>query len=554
MTLLPGRNAAFLYLDPKTGQQLILRLPAPLRGLRPVSRQRRYVETSLDYSTTNIITLGDPVWDLAARIRYHDVPDELLYMLTAGAGGATLTYVPDLSRPGPEYEALLLWTEDAIELGLDADMGIVGRYEVTVLLRRTEPWGGALAPRDVLFRYHAGSPGLSTERATAATYRDRAGVIQTVPEGALRVTWVGGRPYALIEPEGGNLILDSEDLEGAGWTKNTGGRSPVSLDPGVIAPDGESRMTVVDLSGDTTRRYAAATGVDPAGRTYTLSFWGRVPDGAANERDVQVRLRAASNVGEQSDNYLSTSEMDGRTRRYHLTHTFDPDPGGSDLSVVLNKQTSPEEQVGRIEIWGVQVREGAVPDSYTPTDGKADTRDQDLVQTDYAYPPMSVAVYEAGVEAGAAAVGDARMWQFGAGVVASGQRDFKLWRHGGRPAMGLAIGNGDERATVYMDSVPDLGASYERLAKLGVDMVEMEARVQLIQRVEQSDGSWATENSGWSDPIDATALLARGYESPHLTIGNVYEGTRPGRLILSDFVVLRGHHHHLEALSRRFAR
>src|SRR5690606_2049329 len=106
----------------------------------------------------------------------------------------------------------------AIELGMDADLGKIGRGEVTVVLRSSTPWG-ALFQSDVLFQYRAGWPlptGATFTRASDGTYRDRYGVLQTAPQNVLRITWQGGRPYMLVEPAATNLLRDSCNLPASG--------------------------------------------------------------------------------------------------------------------------------------------------------------------------------------------------------------------------------------------------------------------------------------------------------------------------------------------------
>src|SRR5690606_32478529 len=136
-----GRNAAFLYTDPTTGQDVVIDLPAPLRDIRTRVVQRRYVEEALD-GTRSVKTIGPAHYELIGRIRFIDAPDAMLAMLHAAANGAQLVYTEDVTDPHAKtYAAELIWDDAAIELGMDADLGKIGRGEVTVVLRSSVPWG-----------------------------------------------------------------------------------------------------------------------------------------------------------------------------------------------------------------------------------------------------------------------------------------------------------------------------------------------------------------------------------------------------------------------------
>src|SRR5690606_18417433 len=95
---------------------------------------------------------------------------------------------------------------------------------------------------------------------------------------------------------------------------------------------------------------------------------------------------------------------------------------------------------------------------------------------------------------------------------------------------------------------PPLGAEYQRLALL--EVTGTQARVRLLQRYRATPGSgpWIDASGAWSNPLDVTPLLAQGWQANTLTIGTVADGNRPGRLMLSDFWVLKGSHWTLDAV------
>src|SRR5690606_30709272 len=199
-----GRNAAFLYTDPTTGQDVVIDLPAPLRDIRTRVVQRRYVEEALD-GTRSVKTIGPAHYELIGRIRFVSEHDVVLRMLRDAAdSGVSLYYTEDVSDPNAAvYEAKLIWDDAAIELGMDADLGKIGRGEVTVVLRSSVPWGALYAGPDVLFRYRAGEPlsaaGITHTRASGATLMDRTGTLREAGQNVPRVDWSHGRPALRLE-------------------------------------------------------------------------------------------------------------------------------------------------------------------------------------------------------------------------------------------------------------------------------------------------------------------------------------------------------------------
>lgn len=130
-------NAGFRYgAGPMTH-----RLGAPLRELRPISVQTRFVQWSLDKRTRDVTVIGDGVDDLAAVIRYDNQPDLLRAMLKAGINGEVLNYYPDLAG-STFYPLLLIEVEgergDEVAIRPDRDRHMFGEYEAAVRLRRVD--------------------------------------------------------------------------------------------------------------------------------------------------------------------------------------------------------------------------------------------------------------------------------------------------------------------------------------------------------------------------------------------------------------------------------
>lgn len=383
---------------------------------------------------------------------------------------------------------------------------------------------------DVLFRWHAGGRDLTTTRSTPATYRDRSGVIRTVGPGVLRLDWQDGRPYALVEGAGINLAANADgrpiELTGHGTTPPSvtlesretpfGGECwrvefPDPVDSGYDGSrvrsdsfpieEGQNYGRTVWIAGDAEQVNVAHTGsngwssMDPTGRTISVGGLVWCEYGA-----MQVAAQAGSN-------YLSITATASSAGAVIWVAAHQVEPGGIRTSLILS-------------------------------DDAPATRDRDLVRTDYAHPPMSMAVYMAGISAGGdqgmAGTAGARLLQIGSGTsVATRSLILRAWP----PSDGVlaTIGSGQDSASSSAPAIP-IGAEYQRLALL--DVQGTQARVRLMQRHREPGGAWVDADGGWSAWLDVSALLAQGWESPHLTIGNVREGTRAGRMMLSDFVML----------------
>lgn len=105
-----------------------------------------------------------------------------------GAGTASAWVVSNLVVP----------TATAPRLSLDFAAGV---YQID----------GATVPQSTV---------LALIRASAATYIDSAGVVQTVAADVVRFDWREGAKALLVEPAATNLLLQSDDFSDAAWTKN----------------------------------------------------------------------------------------------------------------------------------------------------------------------------------------------------------------------------------------------------------------------------------------------------------------------------------------------
>lgn len=150
-------NAAFIVTT-TAGQEYVYRLNDPMRIVSTRVVQRRYTEESLDRTTRNVVTVGDPVYETTGRVRFANRPQDLMMILHHAANGASIRYVHDLASGEPGYPATLIADGDAVELTPDPDRFGYAEYDTTVVLRSATPWMPYLDARGVLLRLHAGSP------------------------------------------------------------------------------------------------------------------------------------------------------------------------------------------------------------------------------------------------------------------------------------------------------------------------------------------------------------------------------------------------------------
>src|SRR5690606_5547926 len=220
---------------------------------------------------------------------------------------------------------------------------------------------------------------------------------------------------------------------------------------------------------------------------------------------------------------------------YRLEVTATGTAGNNRALVIYPSGTSQNTQT--VIVHHVQHETGAVATSPIVTTTAAVTRAADMLTFPWPHGVISMAVCEAGIEAGLRALMTARAWQIGSGTSTSLQRSLQLSM--GSTMLAMSLGNGSA-AVSSLAAPPPLGAEYQRLALL--EVTGTQARVRLLQRYRATPGggSWTDASAAWSNPLDVTPLLREGWQANTLTIGNVAGGNRPGRLILSDFFVLRG--------------
>lgn len=279
----------------------------------------------------------------------------------------------------------------------------------------------SLARRDpVLFRWRA-ADGLGANGALVArSYRtelagvftrastkwvaDRNGLLIPRPHSIPGLAVVGGEAALLLEPASTNLLLRSQEIDDAAWTKSG---SPTVNANARTAPDGtltadqlvatlDATSTfiyqVVTFIGDGTKVFGAFVREDTAG-----SFTLLLRDTTAGVTRHEVRGTWTSGVP-----VLSTIAGAGtlfpvialRDGWFFVAAnaTGVVAANTNEVRFYLNSPT-----VGTIgdavHVWGLQAENAAVPSSYIPTAGSTVTRAADSLYFPYAAAPQATTVY-----------------------------------------------------------------------------------------------------------------------------------------------------------------
>lgn len=117
-------------------------------------------------------------------------------------------------------------------------------------------------------------------RASPKRVYDRTGILTEVPSNVLGVTYdpsdLSKAPYALIEPEGRNLLRYSEQFDNVGAWGRQGG---ITLEPGAaLAPNGQMAMMQLK-EGQTTGPYITQTAAVELGDQLALSVYAKLGPG-----------------------------------------------------------------------------------------------------------------------------------------------------------------------------------------------------------------------------------------------------------------------------------
>jgi len=109
-------------------------------------------------------------------------------------------------------------------------------------------------------------------RTSAATRRNKDGLIEYVPIGQPRLDYDGAIPHLLLEPQRSNGLQYSEDFSNAYWTKTN---VTVETDAN-IAPDGNTTADIMrETTANSEHRIARSSSFGGGGDSYTFSVFAK---------------------------------------------------------------------------------------------------------------------------------------------------------------------------------------------------------------------------------------------------------------------------------------
>jgi len=224
----------------------------------------------------------------------------------------------------------------------------------------------------------------SITRSTTGTYIDSAGVMQTAAINAVRINHDPATKEflgVLIENASTNLILYSEQVDNAAWTKLSGATVTANT---AVAPNGTTTADTLTIS-QTKQIYASP--VSATAGTYCFSAFFKSTGSSSAYLQLNLDYGGSANVAAVDINFNSKtlSVRFGTPLEYSITEYPNGwlrvalSLTGTSSSTLVGYIVSPSSVDGTVYFWGAQVESGSKPTSYIPTVASQVTRAADII-------------------------------------------------------------------------------------------------------------------------------------------------------------------------------
>jgi hypothetical protein len=224
----------------------------------------------------------------------------------------------------------------------------------------------------------------SIARSTTGTYIDSAGVMQTA---AINGHRINHDPYTkeflgvLIENASTNLILYSEQVDNAAWTKVAGATVTANT---AVAPNGTTTADTLTISQT---KQISTSSVSAAAGTYCFSAFFKSTGSSSAYLQLNMNYGGPLIAGAVDINFTNKtlSVRFGSPVEYSITEYANGwlrvalSLTATDPSTLVGYIVSPSSADGTVYLWGAQLEAGSKPTSYIPTVASQVTRAADII-------------------------------------------------------------------------------------------------------------------------------------------------------------------------------